>query len=157
MALKASTFKSVINFTEKHRQGITLKSRTLKICLKRKGYGQTYFAARLGMSRRNLMRKLYMRQTFNQREITELVRLLGARMAIKVIWFPSLREKRKIQRYVWWKQMSEKKNFKDLQQDDYVGNNNKLFAEQEQGDEIEKLIFTCKKLPSRKFMRRRNV
>ena len=53
--------------------------------------------------------------------------------------------------------MSEKKNFKDLQQDDYVGNNNKLFAEQEQGDEIEKLIFTCKKLPSRKFMRRRNV
>ena len=102
------------------------------------------------------MRKLYMRQTFNQREITELVRLLGARMAIKVIWFPSLREKRKIQRYVWWKQMSEKKNFMDLQQD-YFGNNNKLFAEQEQGDEIEKLIFTCKKLPSRKFMRIRNV
>lgn len=154
MALKASTFKSVTNFTEKYRQGITLKSRTLKICLKRKGYGQSYFAARLGMSRRTLMRKLYMRQTFNQREITELVRLLGARMAIKVIWFPSLREKRKIQRYVWCKQMTEINNLYDLRQ---AVNNNKLFAEQEQGDEIEKLIFHCKKMPSRKFMRRRNV
>ena len=165
MALRASTFKSGINFTDYYRGGVTLKSRALKRWLKKKRYGQSYVARRLGMSKRTFRRKLYKRQRFNQSEITALVRLIGARAAINVIWFPTLQEKRRIQNYVWGRQMSNTYNSDYLhhfetpseRKERAIAEQAKEYGEDwEQSGELEKLIFDSDELPSRKFMRRRN-
>ena len=110
MALKANTFLSETNFTEYYKNGLTLKSRVLKRWLKRKRFTQSFVATRLGMDKRKFRRKLYKHCRFNKSEIKAFVRLLGARASISVIWFPSLQEKRRIQKYVWEGQMSCKFN-----------------------------------------------
>lgn len=165
MVLKASTLKSATDFTEYYRRGVTLKSRALKRWLKRKGYTQSFAAERLGMSKRKFRRKLYKRQRFNQNEITALIRLIGARAAIDVIWFPSLQGKRRIKKYVWEVKMSytynpdfahssetpsEKKAQRIAEQERENGEN------WEQSEEFENFIFDSNELPSRRFMRRRN-
>lgn len=165
MALRANTFKSAKDFTDYYRRGVTLKSRALNRWRKRKGYAQSYVAARLGMSSRKFGRKLYKRQRFNQSEITALIRLMGARAAIDVIWFPSLEEKRRIQNYVWEGQMSNKYN-PDFPHyfETPAERKRRAIAEQEresgedweQSEEFEDLIFDSDELPSRRFMRRRN-
>lgn len=165
MASKASTSKSAKYFTDYSRRGLTLKSKAIKDWLKRKGYAQSYFAKRLGMSKDIFRRKLYKRQQFNQNEITALIHLMGARAAIKAIWFPNLEEKRRIQDYVWEKQMSKKHNsdFPDNYETP-AAKKEKAIAELaeeygedwDQTDDFLNLIFESDELPSRKFMRRRN-
>ena len=165
MASKANTSKSAKYFTDYSRSGLTLKSHALKTWLKRKGYEQSYFAERLGMSKDKFRQKLYKRQTFDQNEITALIRLMGARAAIKVIWFPNLEEKRRIQNYVWEKQMNNKHNsdFPDNYETP-AERKEKAIAELadengedwDQTDDFLNLIFESDELPSRRFMRRRN-
>lgn len=165
MALRANTFKSATDFTNYYRRGLTLKSRAFNRWRKRKGYAQSYVAERLGMSSRKFGLKLYKRQRFNQSEITALIRLMGARAAIDVIWFPSLQEKKRIQNYVWERQMSNKYNL-DFPHHFETPADRKIraIAEQEresgenweQSEEFEDFIFDSNELPSRKFMRRQN-
>ncbi len=165
MVSRANTFKSATDFTKYYRRGVTLKSRALNRWRKRKGYAQSYVAERLGMSIRKFGRKLYKRQRFNQSEITALIRLMGARAAIEVIWFPSLQEKRRIQKFVWEGQMSYKYN-PDFPHSFETPSERKArrIAEQEresgenweQSEEFEDFIFDSDELPSRRFMRRRN-
>ncbi len=165
MALRVNTFLSETNFTEYYKKGITLKSCVLKHWLKRKRLKQSFVAAQLGMDKRKFKRKLYKRCRFNKAEIKELVRLLGVRAAISVIWFPSLQEKRRIQKYVWEGKMNckynpciahcletsmEKKARRIAEQEKEYG------ANWEQSEEFENLIFDSDELPSHRFMRRRN-
>lgn len=165
MGLRASTFKSATNFTEYYRNGVMLKSRALKRWLKRKGYGQSYLAKRLGMSKGKLRRKLYKRQRFNQSEIAALIRLMGARAAINVIWFSSLQEKRRIQNYVWgWKMSNTYNPVFPHSSETPAERKKQVIAEQEreygedweQSEDFESLIFESDELPSRRFMRRRD-
>lgn len=165
MALRANTFLSATRFTDYYRRGVTLKSRTLKRLIKKRHLTQRRVAERLGMSKQNFIKKLYRRQRFNQSEITALIRLFGARAAIRVIWFPTLQEKKRIEKYVWEGQMSNKNN------SDFPHNfetpaekKRRAIAEQErengenweQSEDFENLIFDSDELPSRRFMRRRN-
>lgn len=165
MGLRASMFKSVTNFTDYYRSGVTLKSRALKRWLKRKGYAQSYIAERLCMSKRKFRWKLYKRQRFSQSEITALIWLMGARAAINVIWFPSLQDKRRIQNYVWGGQMSNTYNPDFPRYSETPAERKKrAIAEQEreygedweQTKDFESLIFESDELPSRRFMRRRD-
>lgn len=111
MVLRVSTFKSVKDFTDYYQSGVTLKSQALKIWLKRKGYPQSFVAERLGISKNKFRRMLFKRQRFNKSEMTALIHLMGARAAIDMVWFQSLQEKKRIQKYVWEGQMSNKNNF----------------------------------------------
>lgn len=162
MALRANTYLSATRFTDYYRLGVTLKSRTLKRLLKKKHLTQRRVAERLGMNKQKFIWKLYKRCRFSQSEITALIRLIGARAAIKVIWFPTLQEKRRIQKYVWEGQMnntygseltvtpSEKKRRAIERQKRESG------EDWEGSEDYERLIFDSDELPSRKFMRRRN-
>ena len=165
MALRASTLQSATNFTDYYKHGVTLKSRTLKSWIKKKGYTQAFVAELIGMSKGKFRRKLYKRQRFNQKEITVLIFFMGARAAINVIWFPSLREKRRIQKNVWEGQMSYEQDF-DVQHhfETPAERKRRAIAEQyeelgenwEQSEDFENLIFDSDELPSRRFMRRSN-
>lgn len=165
MTLRTSTLLSGQDFTEYYRYGVTLKSRALKRWIKRKGYTQRFVAAQLGMHKQKLVRKLYRKQRFSQKEITALVRLTGAGTAIQVIWFPSLKEKRRVQEYVWEVEMHNTYN------PDYpypvetpAVRKRRAIAEQEseygenweQSEDFENFIFAADELPSRRFMRRHN-
>lgn len=89
------------------KDGVTLKSRALEKVLKRKGIEQVEVAQFLGMSKRAFAKRLYLRQKFNQIEVTALIKLLGAKSAIKVIWFPTLGEKKRVEKYVWEEQSEQ--------------------------------------------------
>ena len=165
MVLRVSTFKSVKDFTDYYQSGVTLKSQALKIWLKRKGYPQSFVAERLGISKNKFRRMLFKRQRFNKSEMTALIHLMGARAAIDMVWFQSLQEKKRIQKDVWEGQMSNKNNFefsnnfetpKDRKKR-AITEHEKGGENWEQSEEFENLIFDSDELPSRRFMRRRNV
>lgn len=186
MALRANTFSSATRFTDTrskiacsqgqfcddvkfsiyyYRNGVTLKSRTLKRMLKRRNITQRQFARWLGMTKQRFCRKLYRRRKFGNSEMEILVRALGAKAAIKVIWFPSIEEKQRIQNYVWEGQMSYKYNpempsiFETPSQKKKRAierQNAENYEDWEQSEDFEDYILNCDELPSRKFMRRRN-
>lgn len=83
---------------------VTLKSRALKKVLIRKGIELVKVAQSMNISMRAFRKRLYLRQGFNQEEITTLIKLIGARAAIEIIWFPTLEEKKWVEQYVWEKQ-----------------------------------------------------
>ena len=81
--------------------GVSLKSRTLKNILQHKGLKQSQLAQQMGISDRAFTHKLYFRQKFSHNELKALIGLIGVKAAIKVIWFPTLEEKKRIEQYVW--------------------------------------------------------
>ena len=162
MALRVNTFKSVTDFTEYYRNGVTLQCGELKYWLNRKGFTQKYVAERLGMSKRELCQKLFNRHRFSETEITMLIKILGAKAAISIIWFPTLQEKKKVKKYVWEGQMSNKNNT-DFVNSFETSAEKKARRIQEQeceyfgyGKSFEQLIFNTNELPSRKFYRSKN-
>ena len=165
MALRASMSKLVITFTDCFELGVTLKSRTMNRWIKENGLTQKCFAEQLGMSKQQFSNKLYRRKCFTITEITKLVFVVGARTAIKVIWFPDLQVKRKIQQYVWEEDMSVKFNPNFPYCFETPAERKRRAIEEqekengedwEQSDDFENLIFESDELPSRRFMRRRN-
>ncbi|MCM1221024.1 MAG: hypothetical protein NC311_17275 [Muribaculaceae bacterium] len=135
--------------------GITLKSRKLKLELKRQGITQGDAARSLGISKYELRYRLNKRQAFCKEEIVALVYLIGAKTALRVIWFPTIGEKERVKRLVWEDKMSyeskrEEKLKKLAELRDEYG------EDWDQSEDFEDYIFETDELPSRRFMRRRN-
>lgn len=157
MDSKVSMSKSATNCIE-YPLGVTLNSRKLKYWIKQMGLTQSYVAHELSMSKRHFRSKLYWQKAFNQKEITQLVKLLGARIAMKVIWFPTLKEKERVRRCVWEDNME---NYNDYETE--RENKTRRLAELseeygedwEQSQSFEDYILNSDELPSRRFMRRR--
>lgn len=164
MALRASTYLSATHFID-YADGLTLKSRTLKRWLKQKGITQSKIAKILGMNKQTFRTKLYKRRKFNREEITALVYFMGAKAATRMIWFPTIEEKRRVEKYVKEGQMNntyatnlpchletptENKWRRIEEQEREYG------EDWEQSEEFEKYIFDSDELPSRRLMRRRN-
>lgn len=164
MALRANISLSATRFTN-YADGLTLKSRALKHWLKRRGITQRKMAKILGMNRQTFRKKLYKRRKFSHDEITALVYFMGARAAIRVIWFPTIKEKRRVEKYVkegvmkntyatdspcHFETPTENKRRRIEQQERENG------EDWEQSEEFEEYIFDSDELPSRRFMRSRN-
>lgn len=107
MAFKANTFLSEISCTD-YSDGLSLNFRALRCWLHQKGITMGKLAKMLKMPRRKLRWKLYKRKKFSKKEITSLVYILGAWSAIRVLWFPSLQEKRRIRDELEERQMRNK-------------------------------------------------
>lgn len=107
MDFKANTFLSEISCTD-YSDGLSLNFRALRCWLHQKGITMGKLAKMLKMPRRKLRWKLYKRKKFSKKEITSLVYILGAWSAIRVLWFPSLQEKRRIRDELEERQMSNK-------------------------------------------------
>lgn len=162
MALRANISKSATNFIEYYKSGVTLKSRTLKQLIAKNGITLKVVADWLQISKHRLIEKLYKRQRFTQDELTRLIKLIGARAAIKVIWFPTLQEKSRVEKYVWKEQLIDEHIFLNqlVTIDRHAGRieqqNKDNDDRWEQDEDFDRLIFNTNKLPSRRFMRRRN-
>ena len=95
MALRVNTFKSVTDFTEYYRNGVTLQCRELKYWLNRKGFTQKYVAERLGMSKRELCQKLFNRHRFSETEITMLIKYLEQKRQYQLYGFRPCKKRKK--------------------------------------------------------------
>lgn len=81
--------------------GYGLKKRCLLRWVYSHGLTQPYVAKRLGLSAEEFKRKLREREKFNEYQMSRLVRLMKARAAFHVIYFPSMRMRRRIYRKVF--------------------------------------------------------
>ena len=79
--------------------GYPLKKYTLKKWIYRNGYTQPYVARKMDLPPEEFKRKLREREKFNEKQVTSLVKIMDARSAFRVIYFPT----RRIRRKVWKK------------------------------------------------------
>ena len=91
MASKASIAKSAIPCID-YSAGLSLNRRALQGWLKQKNMPMGRLAKLLKIPARKLRWKLYKHKTFDRKEITTLIYLIGARQAIRVLWFPTIEE-----------------------------------------------------------------
>lgn len=109
MASNQSTCKSATSCTDTSL-GYSLKKRQLKDWIYDHGKTQPYVAKRLGITKEELQRKLNGHEPFSEKQIRSLVYLVGADAAIEIIYFPTLKEKRKVMKRASIKERKEEDN-----------------------------------------------
>lgn len=87
----------------------SLKKRKLKNWIYDNGKTQPYVARKLGITKSELQLKLNEHEPFTEQQIRSLVYLVGADEAINIIYFSSLKEKRR----VWRKTFGQKRKEED--------------------------------------------
>ena len=92
MASKASISKSAMPCID-YSAGLSLNRRALQGWLKQKNMPMGRLAKLLKVPSRKLRWKLYKHKTFGKKEITTLIYFMGARQAIRVLWFPTIEVK----------------------------------------------------------------
>lgn len=88
-------------FVTSKTQGLSLKKRALKRWIYANGYNQPRFARALGLSTNAFKRKLNNHEKFNEYQIRCLVKLMKAKAAFRVLYFPSLKVRRRIYQKVF--------------------------------------------------------
>ena len=81
--------------------GYSLKKQCLQRWIYCRGYTQPYVARKLGLSAEEFKRKLREHEKFNEYQIGCLVQLMKAKAVFRVLFFPSLRMRRRIYREVF--------------------------------------------------------
>lgn len=109
MASKASISRSAIPCID-YSSGLSLNRRALHCWLNRKNMRMGRVVKLLKMPPRKLRWKLYKHKKFSKAEITTLICFMGAKSAIRVLWFPTLQEKRRIREMTEGRIMSYKFN-----------------------------------------------
>lgn len=82
-------------------EGYSLKKWYLKQWIYSHGYTQPFIARRLGVSAEEFKRKLREHEKFNQYQIICLVDLMKAKEAFRVLYFPTLKMRRRIYKEVF--------------------------------------------------------
>lgn len=161
MGSKANSFLSATSYIESYRQrGMSLKSRALKHWLKQHGIGQAVIAKKFGIKNREFRWRLYKHKKFPAEAIRSLILFVGARAAINILWFPTLKEKQRVKRAITEETM-ERDQYENLIFADEVEESEKD-TENMDGenwgytDDYLELVMYSDELPSRRFMRRRN-
>jgi len=90
--------------------GYSLKKYLLKKWIYANRLTQPYVAWKMHLSTYEFKRRLREREKFNREEITALVRLMDAEDAFEVIYFPTM----KIRRRVWHEVFGKYKNKEEL-------------------------------------------
>lgn len=98
MDSKQNTFKSATNCIEKPSvpTGYSLKKQPLKKWIYENNHTQPYVANHLNLPPEVFKDNLTRRVQFNRVQLDALIRLMGAKEAFKVIYFPSDEERTRI-------------------------------------------------------------
>lgn len=163
MASKASISKSVTGCTD-DSSGLSLNRRALQSWLKTKHMRMGRLAKLLKMPSRKLRWKLYKHKKFGRKEITTLIYFMGAKSAIRVLWFPTLQEKQRIREMTEGRIMSYKFN-SDIPcgRELPVERKNRRIEQEfcdtydswEESEAMEDMMLYSDELPSRRMFRRR--
>lgn len=93
----------------KLKKGYSLKKHKLKDWIYAHGKTQPYIARRLGIMKPELQRKLNEHELFDEGQIQTLVHLVKAEAAIDIIYFPTLKAKRKVIELTFGKKRKEER------------------------------------------------
>lgn len=74
----------------------SLKKSKLKKWIYRNNFTQPYIAKKLNLSTKEFKEKLTTHALFNKQQITTLIYLMGAEEAFKIIFFPTIEERKKV-------------------------------------------------------------
>mgnify|MGYP005763916259 CR=1 FL=1 len=163
MVSKASISESATGCTD-YSSGLSLNRRALQGWLKRKNMRMVRLAKLLKIPPRELRWKLYKRKKFSRKEITALIYVMGARQAIRVLWFPTIEEKRRIREKMEGRNMSSKFNPDIPCARELPGERKSRRIEQEfcdtydpweESEAMEDMMLYSDELPSRRMFRRR--
>ena len=102
MSLQTTTFESETNFIDGNL-GYSLKKKKLKQWIYRNKLTQPYVARTMRMSVDEFKGKLKDNEPFNREQLKNLIYLMGARNAFRVIRFHSNRQRRKVYMQVFGK------------------------------------------------------
>ena len=105
MGLKQSISKSATNSTEIifPADGYPLKKYPLKRWIYDNHFSQPFVARVMKIPPDEFKRRLREKEKFNRDEITALVKLMGAEDAFEVIYFPTMKIRRRVWREVFGK------------------------------------------------------
>lgn len=105
MDSKQSTLNSATNSIKPifPADGYSLKKFLLKKWIYANGLTQPYVAWKMHLPSYEFKRRLREREKFNKEEITALVKLMDAEDAFKVIYFPTMKIRRRVWREVFGK------------------------------------------------------
>lgn len=109
MASKQSMCKSATSCIERG-VGYSLKKRKFKDWIYDNGRTQPYVARKLGITKTELQRKLNEHELFNEDQIRSFVHLVEAEAAIEIIYFPTLKEKRRVWRKTFGRKQKRRTN-----------------------------------------------
>lgn len=93
-----------------NQKGYSFKKRKLKDWIYDNGKTQPYMARKLGITKPELQRKLNNHELFNEEQIRSLVYLVGAKAAINIIYFPTIKEKRSVWRKTFGRKRKKEGN-----------------------------------------------
>lgn len=112
MDSKQSTLNSATNSTKPifPADGYPLKKYPLKRWIYDNHFSQPFVARVMQLSPEEFKRRLRRKEKFNRDEITALVKLMGAEDAFEVIYFPTM----KIRRRVWHEVFGKYENKEEL-------------------------------------------
>lgn len=108
MDLRTNTYESETSCID-NKSGYSLKKRKLQQWIYRNHLTQPYFARRLGVEPEEFKAMIKSKELFNREQITKLVRFMGARAAFNVIYFPTIKQRRKVYKIVF-ENNKERKN-----------------------------------------------
>ena len=108
MDSQQSTYKSETNFIDT-AVGYSLKKRKLKDWIYDNNFTQPYVAKKLCITKAELQRKLNEHELFNEEQIRSIVRLVGAKAAIDIIYFPTIQEKHVVWQKTFGRKVGENK------------------------------------------------
>lgn len=163
MDSKASMSKSAILCID-YSSGLSLNRRALQCWLERKNMRMGRLAKLLKIPPRKLRWKLYKNKKFSRKEITALIYVMGARQALRVLWFPTLEEKRRIRDIAEGRNMSNKFNpdipcGRELPCERKNRKIEQKFCDTydtwEESEAMEAMMLYSDELPSRRMFRRR--
>ncbi len=81
---------------ESRMKGYSLKKAKLKKWIYQNNFTQPYIAKKLNLSTKEFKEKLTTHALFYRQQITTLIYLMGAEEAFKIIFFPTIEERRKV-------------------------------------------------------------
>lgn len=106
MDSRQNIFKSGTNCVD-GIQGYSLKKQSLKKWIYENKLTQPYVARRMNLAPEVFKERLTARTLFNRAELRELIRLMGAMEAFKVIYFPILEDRLRVFNEVFIAPMKE--------------------------------------------------
>ena len=162
MRSKVSTLRSERDWNRSEK-GCCLKKKALRKWIYRNGYTQPIIAKKMHLPVWVLKHKLRKRQMFHRGQIKRLIEFMGARSAVKVIYFPTNSKRKKVEKEILGrreKMQKEQKTESCLSTSKYRQREvEKVRCEygEEWGEseELEEIMLYSDRLPSSMFYRRR--
>ncbi len=109
MDLRVNTLKSETICSNCAKQGYSLRQNAFYIWQQKRGITMEYIAKRMQLSQEEIISKLENKELFDEKSLTKLIFLMGAKEAFFIIYFPSFEFRKYVYEQIFNKKMKYEK------------------------------------------------